>query len=109
MFAVLEPWDFLWIIVSLIVFASAAAASTLSRSNESARLRRVEAKLDMILRHLELEYTDPATSEGLSPEVKTLADDPTQKIAAIKLHREQTGLGLKEAKDAVDAYMARRT
>ncbi|MBN9389436.1 MAG: ribosomal protein L7/L12 [Chloroflexi bacterium] len=27
-----------------------------------------------------------------------------QKIQAIKLVREQTGLGLKEAKDLVDAY-----
>ena len=28
-----------------------------------------------------------------------------EKIQAIKLHREETGLGLKEAKDAVEAYM----
>jgi len=42
----------------------------------------------------------------LSEEVKALADDPARKIEAIKLHREQTGLGLKEAKDAVETYMA---
>jgi ribosomal protein L7/L12 len=109
MFAVLEPWDFLWIIVSLTVFAAAAATSTLSRSNESARLRRVEAKLDAILEHLGLQYIEPATAEGLSKRVKALADDPARKIAAIKLHREETGLGLSEAKDAVEAYMAQRT
>lgn len=35
----------------------------------------------------------------LSPEVQALARDPKQKIAAIKLHREQNpGLGLAEAK-----------
>jgi len=30
-----------------------------------------------------------------------------QKIAAIKLYRERTGLGLKEAKDAVEAFAAK--
>jgi ribosomal protein L7/L12 len=34
-----------------------------------------------------------------------LADDPAKKISAIKLHRQQTGVGLKEAKDAVEAYI----
>ncbi|MUL46705.1 50S ribosomal protein L12 [Mycobacterium sp. CBMA293] len=38
---------------------------------------------------------------GVSPEVMRLAADG-QKITAIKLLREQTGLGLKEAKDIVD-------
>ena len=45
---------------------------------------------------------------GLSEEVKALADDPARKIAAFKLHREQTGLGLKDAQDAVEAYIAGR-
>ena len=39
----------------------------------------------------------------LSPEVRQFTRDK-QKIQAIKLLREQTGLGLKEAKDMVDAY-----
>jgi ribosomal protein L7/L12 len=34
-----------------------------------------------------------------------LARNPSQKIQAIKLHREQTGVGLKDAKDAVEAYI----
>jgi ribosomal protein L7/L12 len=34
------------------------------------------------------------------------ARDPSKKIQAIKLYRELTGLGLKEAKDAVEAFMA---
>ena len=71
-------------------------------------LRRLEAKLDLILKHLGLEYIDPATTGGLSEEVKALADDPARKTAAIKLLREQTGLGLREAKYAVEAYMAGR-
>jgi ribosomal protein L7/L12 len=40
---------------------------------------------------------------SLSPEVRQLVRDK-QKIQAIKLLREQTGWGLKEAKDRVDAY-----
>jgi len=37
-----------------------------------------------------------------SDEVKILARTPGRKIAAIKLYREQSGAGLREAKDVVD-------
>jgi ribosomal protein L7/L12 len=40
---------------------------------------------------------------ALSPEVQALVR-AKQKIQAIKLYREQTGTGLKEAKDAVEAF-----
>jgi len=57
-------------------------------------LRRVERKLDALLKHQGVVLPSP-----LSPEVQALARDPKQKIAAIKLHREQNpGLGLAEAK-----------
>jgi hypothetical protein len=52
-----------------------------------------------------LEHQAPATPSALSEEVKALADDPSNKIQAIALHREQTGVGVAEAKDAVEAYM----
>jgi ribosomal protein L7/L12 len=42
----------------------------------------------------------------LSPRVQEIARNPDQKIAAIKAYREETGLGLKEAKDAVEAWQA---
>jgi hypothetical protein len=105
-FAVLEFWDFFWIWVIISIFAGGSLTLRLKPAI-AVRLRRVEAKLDLILKHLGLEYTDPATS-GLSEEVKALADSD-QKITAVSLHREQTGLGLKEAKDAVDAYIAGRS
>ena len=107
-FAVLESSDFFWIAAIVILFAGGSAAYSLYKPSDAARLRRLEAKVDLILKHLGLEYTDPATSGGLSEEVKTLADDPARKIAAIKLHREQTGLGLKDAKDAVEGYITGR-
>ncbi|RIH86497.1 50S ribosomal protein L7/L12 [Calidithermus terrae] len=76
--------------------------------SEIAALRRrvdeLERKLAFVMEALRLRYTDvPATLDG---EVIELIKR-SQLIEAIKLYREQTGLGLKEAKDAVDA-IARR-
>jgi hypothetical protein len=108
MFGVLEFVDHFWIAVIVILFAGGSAAASWFKPSDVARLRRLEAKVDLLLKHLGLEYQGPETGAGLSAEVKALADDPGRKIAAIKLHREQTGLGLKEAKDAVEAYIAGR-
>ncbi|MCV2359719.1 MULTISPECIES: ribosomal protein L7/L12 [Roseateles] len=63
------------------------------------RLRESEAKLNALLTHMGIkwgQYAEP------SDEVKALAKDPKAKIAAIKAYREQTGLGLKEAKDVIE-------
>src|ERR1700730_15253198 len=43
----------------------------------------------------------------LSERVKDLARNPNAKIAAIKAYREETGLGLKEAKDAVERWLSK--
>jgi ribosomal protein L7/L12 len=109
MFAVLELSDYAVITLIVIIFAggSAAAAATRFQPSHGASLKRIEAKIDVILQHLRLKYQGPAPGE-LSDEVKALADDVANKIAAIKLHREQTGVSLKEAKDAVEAYMQSR-
>ena len=109
MFAVLEFSDYAIIAVIVILFAGGTAAYASFRSTDAARLARLERKIDAILRHLKIEYVDPASPEGLSVEFQELANDPAKKIQAIKLHREQTGLGLKEAKDAVEAYTCRRS
>jgi hypothetical protein len=108
MFAALDFSDFVGIVVIVGLFSGGRAAWSLYKPSDVARLRRVEAKLDLMLKHLGLEYKDPATASGLSEEVKALADDPAQKIKAIAVHRQQTGLGLKEAKDAVEAYIVGR-
>ena len=108
MFGALEFWDLFWIALFVSLFTAGSAAYSLSRPADTARLRRLEAKLDLVLKHLGLEYHDPALPGGLSEEVKALADDPTRKIAAIKLLREQTGLSLHEAKNAIEAYQAGR-
>lgn len=70
------------------------------RASDAVRLRRIEAKLDALLRHHELESPgDP----GLDAEVRRLLDNG-QKIAAIKRYRERTGAGLAEAKAAVEGF-----
>ena len=109
MFAALEFSDFSIVTLIVFLFAGGGAAYASQRSTDAGRLARLERKIDAILRHLSIAYVDPASSKGLSEEVQTLANDPAKKIQAIKLHREQTGLGLKEAKDAVEAYMSGHT
>lgn len=63
---------------------------------------RMERKLDLILQKFEI---NPASLTIQEPEfmqqVRALA--PRNKIEAIKFYREATGVGLKEAKDVVDA------
>ena len=100
--AVLELIDF--VIIGAIV-ASFAGGAVALRPNDQARFKRLEAKLDLLLKHFEIEPPSLGSALGLSDEVRKLAEEDGQKIAAIKLHREQTGLGLKEAKDAVEAYI----
>lgn len=76
------------------------------RAAHAARLRRIERKLDLILDHLGLDGEDPAAA-SLPAEARRLADDG-RKIEAIKAYREQTGAGLREAKEAIEAYLAGR-
>jgi hypothetical protein len=69
-----------------------------------AQLDRIERKLNLILEHLGLAHDDPDDHWGLSSEERALAA-AGQKIPAIKAYRNRTGAGLKEAKDAVDAFL----
>jgi hypothetical protein len=62
------------------------------------RADRVEQKVDAILKHLGIEWKDQV-SERVKELVRT-----GKKIEAIKMYREETGAGLKEAKDAVEAF-----
>ena len=106
MFAVLEFVDFCIIAAIVLLFAGGGAAFHALRPADRSRLRRIEAKLDQVMRHLNIE-TPPATAAtGLSDEVRRLADEGN-KIEAIRVHRDETGLGLKDAKDAVEGYMDR--
>jgi ribosomal protein L7/L12 len=63
------------------------------------RISGIERTLDRLMRHLGVE--EPADSLD---EVRRLARSG-QAIPAIKAYREQTGAGLRAAKDAVDAMV----
>jgi hypothetical protein len=69
------------------------------------RVGRIERKLNALLRHYGV---DPTQGLPLSDRVKQLAGDPSRKIEAIKVYREETGAGLAEAKEAVEAYIHSR-
>jgi ribosomal protein L7/L12 len=85
------------IFLVLVVFALAIVLSQLA--SIQTRLRENEARLNALLKHLGVDWG--AFAEP-SDRVKALARDPKTKIQAIKAYREQTGLGLKEAKDVIE-------
>lgn len=104
LFAVLEFSDFAVIALLILGFAGGgAAAAAYLRPADRDRLRRIEHKLDLILTHLGIEYVPPPRAAW-----QELADDPARKIEAIKVYREQHGVGLAEAKKAVEGYIEGR-
>ena len=67
------------------------------------RARRTERQLQALLRHFGVE--DPAWPLP-SEKVRALLADPNGRIAAIKQYRAETGLGLKDAHDALAATIS---
>ena len=84
-----------WLLVALMILVLLSLWSSTSSDNLQ-RLRRIERKVELILSHLGI---DP--SQGANQQVIELMK-AGQKIQAIKAYREQTGAGLKEAKDYVE-------
>ncbi|MBL1092419.1 ribosomal protein L7/L12 [Streptomyces sp. NPDC001739] len=85
--------------IALVVLALAVWSSTGDRRSKTLerRLVRLENKVDLLLAHAGIEEPqDPRLAEIDA----LLAKD--KKIQAIKLHRELTGSGLAEAKEAVE-------
>lgn len=87
-------------LIILLVIGMLLVLSLRSRRREtiSGRLARLERKVDRILDHLGIGGPDPPP-EGVAD---LLAQG--RKIEAIKVYREKTGVGLAEAKAAVEAY-----
>lgn len=87
-----------WLVLILVpLWFSLFLSSTAAGGNNGLRLRRLERKVDLILKHLGLD-----ANQDVNSQVKELIL-AGQKIQAIKLYREQTGVGLKEAKDYVES------
>ena len=82
--------------------------------DESSRLLRLEQKVDFLFRHLGIDPSEVLLDDGFGPSFagpSLQSDLPSafydalrtgHKIEAIKIYREVTGAGLKEAKSAVD-------
>jgi ribosomal protein L7/L12 len=70
------------------------------------RIRLLERKIDMIMEHLGLEFDDDEAGGSIDPAIIE-AIKHNNKIEAIKIYRDQTGFGLKEAKDVIDEIEAR--
>ncbi|MFJ9813703.1 ribosomal protein L7/L12 [Streptomyces sp. NPDC101151] len=87
-------------ILGFLALALAVLGSILSTVSRFARadqrLARVERKLDLIIEHLDLRQEHPRMDELAALVLEG------KKIQAIKLYRETTGVGLKEAKEAVE-------
>src|SRR5690349_9445205 len=92
-----------WFIGLGAVVVLAALEAGRQMGNIRRDMTRVDRKLIALLQHINVPFDEfPALSER----VKELARDPTRKIEAIKVYREETGVGLADAKDAVEAFMA---
>ena len=100
------------IAVALFLMTRAAMRRASGDVNET-RLRRLEQEVANLRRRFDLELEAgrlaPATGEGSPSRFGELSDEVRQllqggnKIGAIKRYREETGVGLREAKEAVEA------
>jgi hypothetical protein len=78
MFAVLELWDYAIIALIVLLLTGGIRIGSLATRPRG----RLEKKIDLILRHLGIEYADSATAAALSEDVRRLAGDPSAKIQA---------------------------
>jgi ribosomal protein L7/L12 len=65
------------------------------------RVNELEDRLKYLYQRLNIDYVDPGSDPVLSPQVQE-ALRRGNKIEAIKIYRELTGVGLAEAKDVID-------
>ena len=65
------------------------------------RVSKLERQVAYLLDHLRLQYAEDP-HQGVSPEILDLLRQG-RKIQAIKLFREETGTGLREAKEFIDS------
>jgi ribosomal protein L7/L12 len=70
------------------------------------RVNELEDRLKFLYDRLNIDYADPNTDPIRSPQILD-ALRRGNKIEAIKIYRELTGVGLAEAKQAVDNMDAR--
>jgi ribosomal protein L7/L12 len=100
----MSAMDYTLLAVVVLVAAVALGASANDRrvNRLERRLARMEQKLDAVAAHLGVVVADPGRPQLADlPEVRKYLQEG-KKIQAIKAYRESTGVGLKDAKDAVE-------
>jgi ribosomal protein L7/L12 len=92
------------LVMLLVLLAVVPLVNMSDRGRRAAELRarRIERKLDLVMEHLGIHVQEPDAPPGVMDELAV-----GRKIEAIKLYRQATGAGLKEAKDAVEALAKR--
>jgi large subunit ribosomal protein L7/L12 len=65
------------------------------------RVAKLERQVEFLMEHLGVEY-DEEPDTGVSPEILGLVQRGN-KLGAIKLFREETGVGLREAKEFIES------
>ncbi|AWN27471.1 ribosomal protein L7/L12 [Streptomyces libani] len=90
------------VVIALLVLAAIMLVSATDRRSRSLerRLRQLEGKVDLLLAHAGIQEPQDARMA----EIDQLLTQG-KKIQAIKVHREATGSGLAEAKEAVERRM----
>jgi hypothetical protein len=73
----------------------------------AAAVERLEAKLELLIRHHDLLLPDQIDPDILSDEVKKLADE-NRKIEAVSLHRARTGAQFARTVELVNEYIQQR-
>ena len=69
------------------------------------RINELEEKLQIVYRKLNMDYANPNSAINSDPALSPQIQDALRrgnKIEAIKIYREMTGVGLAEAKQAID-------
>ena len=89
--------------VILLVAVSVAFRLIEMRIHMGAPLYRIEAKLDLLLKQANIKFDPYANLPGEIAEAVRAG----QKIQAIKLYRQSSGVGLKEAKDFIEEFQRR--
>jgi len=93
----------IWVVIGLSVFVVLTMLNTERQAGVMRRdLARVDRKLNLLLKEMNISFDEFAE---LSDRVQEVARDPSRKIEAIKLYRDETGAGLAEAKEKVEAFM----
>lgn len=99
--------DAIAMLTLLVVMVMLTASTTKRRQQRAERqLDEMDRKLDAIMAHLGITLPEPQPGPRF-PEIDELLRQG-KKIEAIKVYRQRTGVGLKEAKEAVERMPAAR-